>query len=57
MLIPENAPEYEDVKRACANLGNTKTLLASYLNIRDLLGYQSVVMPVAALDVIGSYLG
>jgi large subunit ribosomal protein L4 len=57
VVIPENTPEYEDVKRACANLGNAKTLLASYLNIRDLLGYQSVVMPVAALDVIGSYLG
>jgi len=57
VLIPENSPEYESVKRSCANLGNAKTLLASYLNIRDLLGYDHVVMPVAALDVIQSYLG
>jgi large subunit ribosomal protein L4 len=57
VLIPENSPEYESVKRACANLGNAKTLIASYLNIRDLLGYDNVVMPVAALDVIQSYLG
>ena len=57
LLIPENSPEYEAVKRACANLTNVKTLLASYLNIRDLLGYENVVMPVAALDVIQSYLG
>jgi len=57
LVIPENSPEYEGVKRACANLANVKTLLASYLNIRDLLGYEKIVMPVAALDVIGSYLG
>jgi len=57
LLIPENGPEYEDVKRACANLDNVKTLLASYLNIRDLLGFDNVIMPVAALDVIESYLG
>jgi large subunit ribosomal protein L4 len=57
LVIPENSPEYEGVKQACANLANVKTLLASYLNIRDLLGYEKIVMPVAALDVIGSYLG
>ncbi len=57
LVIPENGPEYDDVKRACANIANVKTLLASYLNIRDLLGYEKVVMPVAALDVIESYLG
>jgi len=57
LLIPENTSEYEGVKRACGNLANVKTLIASYLNIRDLLSYQNVVMPVAALDVIESYLG
>jgi len=57
VLIPENSPDYQAVKRACANLANVKTLLASYLNIRDLLGYENLVMPVAALDVIESYLG
>jgi large subunit ribosomal protein L4 len=57
VLIPENVPDYDNVKRACANLSNAKTLLASYLNIRDLLGYEQVIMPLAALDVIESYLG
>jgi len=57
LLIPENSPEYEDVKRACANLDNVKTLLANYMNIRDLLKYDNVIIPVAALDVIESYLG
>ncbi|MDY6845759.1 MAG: 50S ribosomal protein L4 [Chloroflexota bacterium] len=57
LVIPENSPEYKDVKRACANFAKVKTLLASYLNIRDLLGYKNIVMPVASLDVIESYLG
>ena len=57
VLIPENSSEFENVKRACANLANVKTLLAGYLNIRDLLGYKNIVIPVAALDVIESYLG
>jgi large subunit ribosomal protein L4 len=57
VLIPENGPDYEGVKRACNNLENVKTLVASYLNIRDLLNYERVLVPVAALDVIESYLG
>jgi large subunit ribosomal protein L4 len=57
LLIPNNGPEYEDVKRASANLADVKLLLASYLNIRDLLGYKQLVIPVAALDVIEGYLG
>ena len=57
LLIPDNSSEYEDVKRACSNLANVKILLANYLNIRDLLGFKNVIIPVAALDVIESYLG
>ena len=57
LVLPENSSEYETVKRSCANLANVKTLLANYLNIRDLLGYDNVIMPVASLDVISSYLG
>ena len=57
VLIPENGPDYEAVKQACSNIADAKILLASYLNIRDLLGYGTVVIPVAALDVIESYLG
>jgi large subunit ribosomal protein L4 len=57
LLIPDNTAEYENVKRACANLANVKTLLASYLNIRDLLGLKKVIIPLAAVDVIESYLG
>ena len=57
LLIPQNSPEFEDVKRASVNIANVKTLIASYLNIRDLLSFDKVVMPLAALDIIESYLG
>lgn len=57
VLLPNNGPDFEDVKRASANLPNVKLLLANYLNVRDLLGYKQLVIPVAALDVIESYLG
>ncbi|NTW02487.1 MAG: 50S ribosomal protein L4 [Oscillochloris sp.] len=45
------------VQRSANNLPNVKTLLASYLNVRDLLTYDVVVLPKAAISVIESYLG
>ena len=38
------------------NLSDVKALRAGYLNIRDLLGYNKLVMPLAALDVIDGFL-
>jgi hypothetical protein len=32
-------------------------LRANYLNIRDLLGYERLIMPLDVLDVIQAYLG
>jgi large subunit ribosomal protein L4 len=57
ILIPEKNENYELVIRSANNLPDAKTLLANYLNIRDLLGYDKVVLPVEALDVLVSYLG
>ncbi len=57
VLIPNNGDEYELVVRASSNLAEAKTLLATYLNIRDLLGYDRLVLPVQAVDVLVSYLG
>ena len=57
ILIPEKTVDYEKVIRSANNLPETKTLLASYLSIRDLLGYQKIVLPLEALDVLVSYLG
>jgi large subunit ribosomal protein L4 len=57
IVIPEKNAQYDDVVRSSNNLPDAKTLLAHYLNIRDLLGYDKLVMPVQVLDVLASYLG
>ncbi len=56
VLIPEKEA-YEGVIRSTRNLPDAKILLANYLNIRDLLMFDKVVMPLAALDVISANLG
>ena len=45
------------VEKSVNNLASAKTLRANYLNVRDLLGYDRVILPLAALEVIESYLG
>lgn len=45
------------VERSVNNLPDAKTLRAQYLNIRDLLGYDYVIVPLASLDVIEGFLG
>jgi large subunit ribosomal protein L4 len=57
ILIPRKGEGYDAVTRSANNLPEVKTLLANYLNIRDLLGYDKVILPVEALDVLVSYLG
>lgn len=57
VIIPEKNEKYDKVSRAANNLTDTKLLLANYMNIRDLLGFDKVIIPLAALDVIESYLG
>ncbi|GAP05778.1 MAG TPA: 50S ribosomal protein L4 [Anaerolinea thermolimosa] len=56
VLIPEKE-SYEAVIRSTRNLPDAKILLANYLNIRDLLVFDKIVMPLASLDVITSNLG
>ena len=57
ILVPEKNEDYELVVRSTNNLPDAKTLLANYLNIRDILSYDKIIMPLKALDVIESYLG
>ncbi len=47
----------ENVERSLNNLTSAKSLRANYLNVRDLLGYELLVMPLDALTVLQSYLG
>ena len=57
ILIPEKTADYDKVILSANNLPETKTLYASYLNIRDLFGYDKLIVPLKALDVLESYLG
>jgi large subunit ribosomal protein L4 len=47
----------EMVERSANNLGNVKLLRAHYLNIRDLMTYDYVVIPQDALTVLEGILG
>jgi large subunit ribosomal protein L4 len=47
----------ENLQRSVNNLADAKTLRAEYLNIRDLLYYDKVIVPLDALDVIVSIWG
>ena len=42
----------DNVQRSVNNLPDAKTLRASYLNVRDLLQYDRVIVPLDALEVI-----
>ena len=53
LLAARNEPMEQSVR----NLPQAKLLRANYLNIRDLLGYDMVLMPLGALEVIQGYLG
>ena len=57
ILIPDKNPTYEMIIRSASNLAGTKTILANYLNIRDLLSFDKIVLPVQSLDVISAHLG
>lgn len=47
----------EAVEKSVRNLPRAKTLRAEYLNIRDLLGYDHLIMPLSALDLVTQHLG
>ncbi len=53
LLLPERN---ETVEKSAHNLQHVKALRANYLNVRDLLGYSKIVMPLAALDVVSGFL-
>lgn len=57
ILIPVKNPAYETIIRSANNLPKTKTLLANYLNVRDLLKFDKVILPLQSLDVISAHLG
>lgn len=54
ILLADSNP---NVERGIRNMSNAMYLRASYLNIRDLLKYDKVIMPLDALETINSWLG
>jgi large subunit ribosomal protein L4 len=56
VLIPEKSDDYQRVVLSTHNLPDAKTLLVNYLNIRDLLGYDRVILPMPALSVLETLL-
>ena len=57
ILVPEKTAEYENVKLSVRNLPEAKTLLVNYINVRDLLGYDRILLPINSLDKISAHLG
>ncbi len=55
--MPVKDASYDNVTRAGNNIPDAKILLASYVNIRDLFGYQKVVIPLQTLDILSAHLG
>lgn len=56
ILIPEKNDDYRRVILSTNNLPDAKTLLVNYLNIRDLLNYDRLILPMPALSILESLL-
>ena len=56
VLMSEKNEQYEMVMRSAVNLPDAKVLLSGYLNIRDLLGYDKLILPLKALDALTAQL-
>ena len=57
VVLSEKDQNYDTLMRSTINMPDAKVLLAGYLNIRDLLGYDKLVMPLKALDALTAQLG
>jgi large subunit ribosomal protein L4 len=57
LLLPEKDENYEVVMRSTDNIPDAKVLLAGYVNLRDLFGYDKLVMPLKTLEVLEAHLG
>ena len=57
ILVPDKSEKHENLIKSGRNLADAKLLQANYLNIRDLLTFEKVIIPLASLEVIKGYLG
>ena len=57
LLMPVKDQNYDNVMRSASNIESAKILLASYLNVRDVLSFQKVVLPLKTIDALVAHLG
>ena len=57
LLLPEKDQECDVAMRTADNISDAKVLLSSYINIRDLLGFDKVVISLKTLDALTAHLG
>jgi len=56
VIIPEKSAAYDVVVRSTNNIPDAKVLMAGYLNIRDILSFDKVILPLQALNTLKSTL-
>jgi large subunit ribosomal protein L4 len=56
VIIPEKSAAYDIVVRSTNNIPDAKVLMAGYLNIRDILSFDKVILPLQVLDTLKSTL-
>ena len=57
IVMPAKDQSYDVVVQSADNIADAKVLLAGYLNIRDLLNFDKVILPVKSLDTLVANLG
>jgi len=57
ILMPVKDQNYDNVMRSADNVESAKILLASYLNVRDVLNFDKVVLPLKTIDALVAHLG
>jgi len=57
VLLPAKDQNYDLVTRCADNIDSAKVLLAGYINVRDILGFEKVIMPVKTIDALVAHLG
>ncbi|MDP1778813.1 MAG: 50S ribosomal protein L4 [Anaerolineales bacterium] len=57
VLLPAKDQNYDTVMRSADNIESAKVLLASYINVRDILKFDKVVLPLKTIDALVAHLG
>lgn len=57
VLLPAKDQNYDAVMRSADNIESAKVLLASYINVRDVLKFDKVVLPLKTIDALVAHLG